>query len=358
MSAIIFILCLAFLIIVHEFGHFLAAKKSGMKVEEFGVGLPPRIWGTKKGETIYSINALPFGGFVRIYGEDGSHEDEKDSFAAQKPSARLKILLAGIVMNLVVGIVLLGIGFNIGIPAVATKDNITYLKDIKLSVLEVQKDSPAALAGLKVGDRILEVSHGEEKISVPTAEELQSFTKKWGGEEINLRVERGKEILEIKATPRQNPEANQGALGISIGETGMLKYSFFQSIWEAIKGGFNIFINVFVGLFLFFKSLIVQGQMIGEVAGPIGIVALGGQTVKMGIGYLIQFLATLSIYLAAFNLIPFPALDGSRAFFVLIEQIRGKAVPVKIENLIHSIGFIILIGLVIVVTFHDVINLF
>jgi len=358
MPILIFIICLAILIIIHEIGHFLVAKRNGIKVEEFGIGLPPRLWGIKKGETIYSINALPFGGFVKIYGEDGEHKDEERSFSAKKPGVRTKVLAAGVTMNLIFGILLLMIGFNVGIPAAVTENTAPYLSNVGLSILEVQKNSPAELAGLKMGDRILEVSYNDDKIVNPTAETLQSFTKKYSGQELNLKVERGKNILEVKAVTREGAEAEKnGALGISISETGLLKYPFFRSLWEGLKGGLMMFINVFVSLFIFFKSLIVHGQLIGQVAGPVGIVALGSDIIRNGLGYLIQFLATLSIYLAAINLIPFPALDGAQIFSVLIEKIRGKSIPIKTQNLVNSIGFAILMGLFIFVTFNDVFNL-
>ncbi|HOM32993.1 MAG TPA: RIP metalloprotease RseP [Candidatus Paceibacterota bacterium] len=359
MPILIFIICLAILIIIHELGHFLVAKKNGIKVEEFGIGLPPRIWGVKKGETIYSINALPFGGFVKIYGENGEHIDEERSFSAKKPGVRAKVLAAGVIMNLIFGIFLLMIGFNIGVPAVVTEKTIPNMKDIKLAVLEVQKDSPAELAGLKMGDYILEVFYNnEDKILNPKVEDLQNFTKKYAGKELNLKIERGKEILEIKAVAREGIEAEEkGALGIVISDTGLLKYSFFRSLWEGLKNGLMMFVNVFISLFIFLKSLIVEGQMIGEVAGPVGIVALGSNIVKNGIGYLLQFLATLSIYLSAINLIPFPALDGARIFSILIEKIRGKAIPAKTENLINSIGFVLLMGLFVFVTFNDIMKL-
>jgi len=355
---IIFIICLNILVFIHELGHFLVAKRNGLKVEEFGMGIPPRIFGIKKGETIYSLNALPIGGFVRIYGEDGAHIEEKNSFASRPPFTRAKILIAGIVMNLIFGIMLFIIGLNIGIPTVVDEKNIAYVKDIKLSVLQVQKESPAETAGLKMGDRILKVSYGKEELLNPSVEELQKFSKSYIGKEITMNIERGKQNLEIKITPRETNDENQGAMGVVIGETGFLRYPFFKTIWEGIKYGLGLFVNIFVMLFIFLKSLIFQGKMLGEVAGPVGITVLGSETLKLGIGYFLQFLATLSVYLAAINLVPFPALDGSRIFFTLLEKIRGKAVSPKIENLIHSIGFAILLFIFFIITYKDIAKLF
>ncbi|MGB9681226.1 MAG: M50 family metallopeptidase, partial [Minisyncoccia bacterium] len=271
MLIIIFIIALNILVFVHELGHFLVAKKNGLKVEEFGLGIPPRIFGIKKGETVYSINALPIGGFVKIYGEDGDHPEEKESFANRPPFTRIKILAAGVIMNLIFGIILFSIGFNIGIPAVAEKENLAFMKDIKLSILEIQKNSPAEAAGLKMGDRILSLQKGEDLIENPTVEEMQQFTKKYAGQTIILNVERGKEKLTIEIVPREKVSENEGPLGVVISETGFIQYPFFRSIWEGIKAGLSLFVNVFVMLFIFLKSLIFQGRMIGEVAGPVGI---------------------------------------------------------------------------------------
>jgi regulator of sigma E protease len=355
---IIFIICLNILVFVHELGHFLVAKKNGLKVEEFGMGIPPRIFGIKKGETLYSLNALPIGGFVRIYGEDGAHPEEKNSFASRPPLTRAKILIAGIVMNLIFGIMLFIVGLNIGIPTVVDEKNIAYVKDIKLSVLQVQKDSPAEAVGIKMGDRILKISYADKEILNPSVEELQRFSKEYVGKEITMQIERGNKNLEIKITPRETKDENQGALGVVIGETGFLRYPFFKSVWEGIRYALGLFVNIFVMIFVFLKSLIFQGKMLGEVAGPVGITVLGSETLKLGIGYFLQFLATLSVYLAAINLVPFPALDGSRIVFAILEKIRGKAVPSKIENLIHSIGFVILLLIFFVITYKDIAKLF
>lgn len=358
MFAIIFIISLNILIFVHELGHFLVAKKNGLRVEEFGLGIPPRIFGIKKGETVYSINALPIGGFVKIYGEDGLYADKKESFASRSAGTRIKILAAGVFMNLIFGIILFIAGFNIGIPAVAENQNLPFIKDLRTSILEVQKNSPAEAAGLKMGDRILLVQKEEEIIENPTVEELQQFTKKYGGQKIILNIERGKDKIMVEVIPREKISENEGPLGVVIGETGFLKYPFWRSLWEGVKAGISLFINVFVMIFIFLKSLIFQGKMIGEVAGPVGITILGTHVLKLGLAYFIQFLATLSIYLAAINLVPFPALDGSRIFFILLEKIRGKAVATKTENLIHTIGFALLLLIFFVITYRDIIKLF
>lgn len=358
MAIIVFIFCLGFLIFVHELGHFLAAKKSGIEVEEFGIGFPPRLWGFKGKGTIYSINALPFGGFVRILGEDGKEKDNKKSFASRKPLVRAKILAAGITVNLIFGIVLLSVGYFVGLPVAVDESNITKLKDINLSILSVSSGSPAEEAGIKSGDVVLKVGADGQEASQLVSEDFQSFVKNNQGKELTLVLTRGKNILEKKVTGRLDPPEGQGALGVMIGEVGTLRYSWWQSIVFGVKDGVRIFLNIFVLLFYVIKSLFTHDHLVGSLVGPVGIVALGGQTVRLGLGYALQFLAGLSINLAAMNLIPFPGLDGSRILFVLIEKLKGKPVSLRTENAIHSLGFVALILLTVIITTKDIIRLF
>lgn len=358
MAIIIFIFCLGFLIFIHELGHFLAAKKSGIKVEEFGFGYPPRIWGFKKKGTIYSINALPFGGFVKILGEDGKGKDDKKSFASRKPFVRAKILVAGIAVNLLFGILLLGLGYFVGLPVTVDENNITKVKNINLSVLSVSANSPAEEAGLKSGDVVLKVVAEGEEASQMISEDFQGFVKGHQGQELTLFLARGKNILEKKLIGRVNPPEGEGSLGVMIGEVGTLRYSLGQSIVHGIKDGLRIFLNIFILLFYVIKSLFTHDQLVGSLVGPVGIAALGGQTVKLGLGYALQFLAGLSVNLAAMNLIPFPGLDGSRILFVLIEKLKGKPVSPRTENTVHSLGFVALILLTIIITTKDIIRLF
>ncbi|MDP2855591.1 MAG: site-2 protease family protein [bacterium] len=358
MAIILFVFCLGFLIFIHELGHFLAAKKSGIKVEEFGLGYPPRIWGFKKKGTIYSINALPFGGFVKILGEDGKKKDNKKSFASRKPFIRIKILAAGIAVNLIFGTLLLGIGYFVGLPVAVDENNIAKVKDINLSILSVSSGSPADNAGVKSGDVVLKVMAGAEEASQLISEDFQNFVKSHQGKELTLVLARGKNILEKKLTGRLNPPEGQGSLGVMIGEVGTLHYSWWQSIIYGVKDGIRVFLNIFVILFYLIKGLFTQNHLAGSLVGPVGIAVLGGQTVKLGLGYALQFLAGLSVNLAAINLIPFPGLDGSRILFVIIEKLKGKPVSIRMENLVHSLGFATLILLTIIITTKDIIRLF
>lgn len=358
MAILIFIICLGFLIFLHELGHFLAAKKAGVKVEEFGFGYPPRLFGIKKKGTIYSINVLPFGGFVKIFGEDGKERHNSKSFASRKPIIRIKILAAGIAFNLFFAMVLLGVGYSIGLPVAVDENNIGQVKNINLSVLGLSPKSPAAEAGVKSGDVIIGVKANSEEASQLISETFQDFVKKHQGQEITLILQEKNRVFEKTVASRLNPPAGQGSLGIIIGEVGILHYSWWQSIIFGIRDGVRIFVNIFIILFYLIQSLFLHSQIVGSLVGPVGIAVLGGQTVKLGFGYLLQFLAGLSANLAAINLIPFPALDGSRILFVLIEKIKGKPVSLRLENLVHSLGFAALILLIIIITTKDIVRLF
>ena len=358
LAILLFIIFLSFLIFLHEFGHFLAAKKNGVRVEEFGFGYPPRIFSFKKGETIYSFNLLPFGGFVKILGEDGKEPQNPLSFAFQKPGKKFLILIAGILMNLIFGLIILSFGYFVGLPALATPQNLTQLEEINLSILEVAPQSPAEKAGLKPGDIILKVEKDDNFLEKPTVKSFQEFSKKYPDQSINLSIKRGKEIFRKEVFVRANPPQGQGPLGIAIGETGILRYSLGESFYYGFRDGLRLFFNIFLLLYFYLKALILKTGTFGTLVGPVGIVSLGSQVMKLGSGYLLQFLASLSIYLAALNLLPIPALDGARLVFVLIEKLRGRPVSFRVESLIHSLGFAFLIFLMIWITFQDISRLF
>jgi regulator of sigma E protease len=359
-TIIIFIIFLGFLLLIHEAGHFFSAKYFKVKVEEFGIGLPPRLWKKKIKETIYSINLLPFGGFVRILGEDGDEETKKrkDSFSSQKPSKRMTILLAGVVLNFLAGIVFLSIGYSVGIPVIADHKN--DLENVHLSILAVDNDSPAELSGVEVGDIVLGVNFEQDKLEGKiSVDSFKEFVSRYQGEEIVLNLQKpNQERIDISVLARKEPPKGKGALGIAIGEVGIAQYPFFKSIWQGIKNSGRIFINTFIAVYYLIRGLFAESGIVGELVGPVGIAVMGGQTVKLGLGYLLQFLAGLSINLAALNLIPFPGLDGGRMIFVLIEKIKKSPVSRKIEGSFHSIGFLILLLLLMFITARDIIKLF
>lgn len=347
-TLLVFILILGILVLAHEWGHFIAAKKSGLTIEEFGFGFPPRIFSWKVSETIYSINLLPLGGFVKILGEDGGETDSPKSFSSKSAGIRSLIAAAGVTMNFLLGALLLIIGFYVGLPQVLDKENETIAKNVQIQIIAINHNSPAEETNLKLGDSI------ENFTEIST---LQDFINQNKGKEINLKIKRGQENLKIKTTPRINPPEGEGALGVALAKTGLVSYPWYQSIWLGIKSAFIITWEIIKGFFELIKNLLTAGKVPQEVAGPVGIAVLAGQAINLGFIYLLQLVALISLNLAVLNLIPFPALDGGRLLFLGIEKIKGSKVNPKIENAIHSIGIILLLTLVALITYRDILKL-
>jgi regulator of sigma E protease len=357
LTAIVFIIVLAVLIFVHELGHFLVAKKFGIKVEEFGFGFPPRIWGIKKGETVYSVNWIPFGGFVKIFGEDGGDRNDKHSFVSKKIWQRASVLLAGASMNVVLAVLLLSLGFMIGLPwAVEDNENIA---GAKVQITQIAAGSPAELAGIKTGDIVLGASsQGEKLSSLDKVIEFQNFIDRNKGEEVLVDLKRGQRVLTFKLTPRANPPTGEGAMGVGLARVSRITFPWYRAIWEGLLTAFDLIWLTLSSLGLLIWQLFSHGRVAGEVTGPVGIYSITGQAAQMGFVYILQLAALLSINLAVINVFPFPALDGGRVLFLMIEKIKGSPVSERVERAIHSAGFIFLILLMVVVAFKDIVNLF
>lgn len=353
-TIIVFIIVLGLLVFVHELGHFLTAKKAGCQVDEFGFGFPPRLFGIKRGETIYSINLIPLGGFVKIVGEDGEDDAEHKnprSFSSKPLWQRFVILAAGVAMNMVLAVVLLSIVYVIGVPT-EISDNDTDIHNAKIQVLAVTEKSPAQDAGLQAGDEIVGVENvnpAVEKVS-----DFQAIIEENKGKEITIDILRGNESQQIKVTPRNDPPAGEGSLGIGLARTGVISFPVHEAIWQGIKATGFITKEIIISFGTIVKDLFTSGKFKGDLAGPVGIAVLTGQAVQLGAVYVLQFAALLSINLAIINVLPFPGLDGGRALFVIIESIRKKKMDKKVEGMIHGIGFSLLLVFMIIITFKDV----
>lgn len=356
-TVIIFIIVLGILVLVHEFGHFYVAKKAGMKVEEFGFGFPPRLFGIKRGETIYSINWIPFGGFVKIYGENGENENDPRSFASKSAGRRAKVIVAGVAMNLLLAVLFLSFANTFGLR-IGLVDDATIARDAKIQIIQVSPDSPAETSGLKTLDEITKLQKNDDLVRPQRVEEVQNFVKKYGGEEIIITVRRNAGEIDLKLIPRKNPPAGQGALGINLAKTGVVSYPWYEAIWRGIRDTAIMTANITVSLGIFFKNLFTDSDLNGNVSGPVGIAVITGQAASLGFNYLLQFVALLSINLAVLNILPFPALDGGRLLFIGIEKIKGSPVSRKIEGFVNAVGFAFLIALMIWVTVKDVSRFF
>lgn len=358
LTAIIFIIILGVLVLVHEFGHFITAKRAGMKVEEFGFGFPPKLWSIKRGETRYSINLIPFGGFVKIMGEDGEERENPESFGAKPARTRAFVIAAGVLMNVVLAIVLLSFANLVGLRVGIADADLPKAVDTKVQIIQVDQNSPAAQADLQVLDEIVGFRVNGHEVSVADVAGVQKVINENRGHEIVVQVRNGSEVRDINVTPRLDPPPGQGSLGISLALTGIIKYPWYEAIYRGVQNTYYLLVNTFIGYGTIFKNLFTQGNAGVALSGPIGIAVITGQAAKLGFTYLMQFTAIISVNLAVLNVLPFPALDGGRLLFLAIEKIRRRPIAKKVEGMANAIGFGLLILLMIYVTSKDIIHLF
>jgi len=397
-TLVVFFLILSVLVLIHEFGHFIAAKKFGIRVEEFGFGLPPRVWGKKIGETIYSINWLPIGGFVRLFGEE-SEEDGgvkikniDRAFYARPLLQRTIVIVAGVVMNFILAVFIISFLYTQGVP----------IDTRRVHIEMVEKDSPAELGGLKRYDVLLEFN----KIKLLDREEFIKKTNDHLGEEVTLTVLRGAnlehyqqldeacpscEVLNITLVPRKDPPEKylpplnensnftvikktvrkllnikepevskplkEGPIGVVISQSETITYSplrapfvgLFESVTRSLELGKGIAVTIW--------KLISLQPVSKDIAGPIGIAQFTGMAITLGKKAVLELLGLLSLNLAIVNILPFPALDGGRLLFILIEGISGKRVKLTWERYIHQIGMVILLTLIVLVTVNDLMRI-
>lgn len=356
LTIIVFILVIGLLVVVHEFGHFIMAKRTGVKVEEFAVGFPPRLYSKKIGETEYSINLLPLGGYVKMLGEL-EHSTDKRAFENQKPGKRFLIAVAGVVMNLILAWVLLTIGFAVGMSPIVSDPNAIPGKVLssEIIVADVVKDSVAANAGLQSGDILLDAKSGNESVTFSTAAELTAFSNRHKGQKatVDYKNDNGTYQKEIEFPNKDNP------FGVSIVQRSIIRVPWYKAPYVALRETSEVFKLTFDFLGGFFKQLFSKGQVSNEVGGPVAIYVYTGLALKAGVMVLLQFIALLSINLALINILPFPALDGGRIVFIIAEKLVGKkVVKEKVENIIHTVGYMLLILLALAITYKDIIKLF
>lgn len=356
MHIVVFIIILAILVLIHELGHFIAAKKNGIKVEEFGFGFPPRVWGFKKGETLYSINLLPIGGFVKLYGEE-YHEDVDDklrsegdknrAFVSKKPWQKVTVIVAGVVMNFLLAWILISYLFTQGVPT-PTKNVI---------VDNVKAGSPAAVAGLKKDDQIISLVADGKSYTVTDTNELISLSKKFGGKVVAFNIKRASANQTINVIPREDPPAGEGPLGIIITSYIEKKYPWYEAPFYGLVHAFQITRQIVVELGKMVFSLVTFQKTKLDVAGPIGIAQFTGQAIKFGNNAVLELMALLSLNLAVINILPFPALDGGRLVFIIYEWVTKKQVNKKVEQYTNIFGMVVLLALAAVISVNDIVKL-
>jgi len=374
MNILIFLVILLVLVIVHEFGHFFTAKRFGIRVDEFGFGFPPKLFGIKKGETEYTFNLLPLGGFVKIFGENSEAEsevrhevgpDEDRKFYNKPKWKQATVLFAGVFANFLLAWLLFSFGLMSELPTSVNSKLSSYaLSDVQLTVISVAPESPAEKAGLKSGDKIVYLNSGEDMLADANSgdinpDSVRSFVISHKDQEIEIGYFRGRpnDMPSVKLTPVENMDG-QPAIGIAMDVIGIAKLPIFTAFLEGMKLTLFVTKGTMAGLYTLITDSIRGQGSFASVTGPVGMVGIVGDAYKFGFAYLVSFTALISVNLAIINLIPFPALDGGRLFFLLIEKIKGSRINPKIANTANMVGFGILILLMLVVTYHDVVKLF
>lgn len=349
MTIILFIIVLLVTVLIHELGHFIAARKSSMTVEEFGFGIPPRLWSWKKGETTYSINALPFGGFVRIAGENG--EDKTIPFDKQFESKawwkQSIVLIAGVLCNILLAILLFTISYSLGTPTVSPTGTST--------VVHVTTGSPIDQSGIKVGDVIAEVSKNNQKITDVDTTILKSFIN-GSTDPISIVYTHNKEQRNVIVSPSN--ENGTVALGIGVEKVTLESVSLPKAFIRAVNQSYFIAVSIFKTVANLLGNLIAGHKQTEQLIGPVGLAKEVRNASAIGFAYLLSFTAMISINLAVINILPFPALDGGRLIIVLLEKATGRKFSKKVVNIIHASGFILLITLMIVLSVGDVRRMF
>ncbi len=365
MSIILFIAILAVLIIVHEYGHFFVAKKGGIRVDEFGLGYPPRAKTLfRRNGTDFTLNWLPFGGFVKIFGENPDDESleglQKNSAFVNKPRwIQALVLFAGPFMNFLFAWVIILATLLTGMPTTLDESfNARFIKDESILITEVRPNSPADVAGLHAGYKVTEIKIAEKSFANISGEDLHNLVlENPKGEFEIFYTESGS--TEIKSAKLESAEIEgEQLLGLALSRFGIYKPNLGHAFIDSFKFTGSMIANITLALGSLVKGLFVGGADLSSLTGPIGIVGLVGQASREGVAYILSFIAIISINLGIINLIPFPALDGGRLLFLLIEKIKGGRVNHKIMNTLNTVGFSLLILLMVFVSYRDILRLF
>ena len=346
-------LSLILLMIIHEFGHFIIAKKFGVRVEEFGIGYPPRIYGKQFGQTFYSINWIPLGAFVKIFGEEGDVHDA-ESFTNLAIWKRVLIVLGGVIAFWVAAIIIFTVLFSIGAKVPVGDQEVIGAGDVAVTVMLVQENSPAQVAGIKEGDIIVGVENQTSKIAVNKISDFQDFTKTNNGKPLTITINRHGELVRLSLTPRISPLAGQGATGVGLERLATIikKVSWYIAPWEGLKFTWEVTVKSLQGIWGVIANMFAgKGVPSGaELAGPVGITIFLANAASYGLGFFLYFIGSISVLVAIFNLFPIPALDGGKIVFLVIEKLRGRPVPAKWEQIITVIFFILLISMSLFIT--------
>ncbi|MBX4199927.1 RIP metalloprotease RseP [Candidatus Parcubacteria bacterium] len=354
MTIIIFLIILSILVLVHEAGHFFIAKKSGIRVDEFGLGYPPRAkklfsW---KG-TEFTLNWLPFGGFVKIFGENYEEQDGQDKMTSKPRYIQVAVLAAGVIANFIFAWALISIGFMSGIPSPVSQG--LPAEDAHTVITVVVPGSPAATSGLKSGDKILSLCR-EADCTDLSPDKAARFIGQ-SATSLTFRVLRGEETITKVVTPVNGIIEGKPAVGVAMDVVGTVKLAPLKALWEGLKTTWALAVETVRALVSLVGRAFVGHASLNEVTGPVGLVSMVGDVRSLGFVYLLTFTALISINLAVINLFPFPALDGGRMLIVIIEGITRRKIPTKVFNILNTASFALLILLMVIITVRDVAHL-
>ncbi len=362
-SIFLFFIILLVLVIVHEFGHFIVAKLVKMRVDEFAFGFPPRIFGKKVGETTYAVNALPLGGYVSIWGENGEPDDEAKThpraFGNRPWWAQLSVLIAGVVMNMVLALFIF-IGISYGTIQVSVDDPIygSRVEKVDIVVVDVAPESPAFRAGVVPGVTLVEIVANKQKASLASATSVIDFIASHPNDPFTITyASRDGRVASTTIASVYGIVPDKKAIGVSLEGAGMVKTTVLEAITLGYARTYNMTAMTIEGLGMLVTSIGKGDSVLESLSGPVGIARIVGQTSEYGPIAILTLVAVLSINLAIFNILPLPALDGGRIVIVLIETITRTKIPFKYYSIANMIGFLLLMGLLLVVTFNDILHI-
>ncbi len=363
-TTVLLIIVLALLVLVHELGHFLVAKWSNIDVEEFGLGLPPRAWGRKIGDTLYSLNWIPFGGFVRISGDD---EDSTPGASTVRPGRGFKeksfftktaVMAGGVIANAYLAFFLVAAAFWVGLPVSVESFPDAQIKESWVSIVGVVPDTPAAALGLVVPSRISAISVAGERFEVASPLDVQSHVQSSAGAKVTLYItdtdgsERPYEIL-----PTLRGNGTVPSIGVELDVIGIPSYGLFGALKQSYLLSGKLIAGTALGLVNLIAGAFSGTASLDSVSGPVGIAGILADARSAGLGPLLFIVALISMSLAVINFVPFPALDGGRFLFLLIEAILRRPIKPAVSRTVNLVGFVLLLLLMVFVTYHDIAKL-